>query len=36
MKQKQLTLEYILYLHEKYGMTLQISNGKVMKVDFPK
>lgn len=36
MRRKELTLEEILFLHEKYGMTLQISNGKVMKVDFPK
>lgn len=36
MKSKVLTLEEILFLHEKYGMTLQISNGKVTKVDFPK
>lgn len=36
MKSKTLTLEEILLLHEKYGMTLQISNGKVIKVDFPK
>lgn len=36
MRRKELTLEEILLLHEKYGMTLQISNGKVVKVDFPK
>ena len=36
MRRKELTLEEILFLHEKYGMTLLISNGKVMKVDFPK
>jgi len=36
MRRKELTLEEILFLHKKYGMTLQISNGKVMKVDFPK
>ena len=36
MRQKELTLEEILLLHEKYGMTLEISNGKVVKVDFPK
>lgn len=28
--------EEVLLLHEKYGMTLQISNGKVTGVNFPK
>lgn len=36
MRRKELTLEDVLFYHEKYGMTLQISNGKVIKVDFPK
>lgn len=36
MKSNVLTLEDVLLLHEKYGMTLQISNGKVTKVNFPK
>ena len=36
MKTKELTLEEVLLLHEKYGMTLQISNGKVTRVNFPK
>ena len=29
MKSNVLTLEDVLLLHEEYGMTLQISNGKV-------
>jgi len=36
MKSKELTLEDILLLHEKYGTTLQISNGKVTGVNVPK
>ena len=31
----ELTLEEILILHEEQGMTLEISNGKVINVEFP-
>ena len=35
MKSNVLTLEDVLFFNEKYGMTLQISNGKVTGVNFP-